>query len=106
MGLKAVTRISFVETMADVLELANPAPGPNCPTTSYPDNETTYMLEYGPHGNVKPDVPHRRYSQTLERSLMDASWPGTVRNTRLFNGYAKQVGHLYEDVMNDPTYFY
>ena len=41
--------------------------------------------------NVNPKVPHPRWSQASERSI-DGS---RGRKTRLFNGYADWVGHLY-----------
>jgi sulfoxide reductase catalytic subunit YedY len=41
---------------------------------------------------VNPDVPHPRYSQKLEHRIGEF----TSRNTLLFNGYADQVGHLYQ----------
>src|SRR5713226_3770092 len=48
--------------------------------------------EYGFYSNVNPDVDHPRYSQQMEHRIGE---PGS-RPTLLFNGYAEQVGHLYE----------
>src|SRR5712664_861294 len=57
---------------------------------------TTWNVEwpaaYGFYSNVNPDVPHPRYSQQMEHRIGE---PGS-RPTLLFNGYAEQVGHLYE----------
>ena len=46
--------------------------------------------EYGFWANVNPDVPHPRWSQATERTLGGGRVP-----TRLYNGYAEQVAHLY-----------
>jgi len=48
--------------------------------------------EYGFWANVNPDVPHPRWSQSSERLLGS----GDRVPTRLFNGYAEQVAHLYD----------
>ena len=48
--------------------------------------------EYSWHSNVEPDVPHPRWSQASERLIPD----GERVLTKLYNGYADQVGHLYE----------
>ncbi len=49
--------------------------------------------EYGFYANVNPDVDHPRWSQKRERRI-----PGFFKNTPtlLFNGYADEVGQLYE----------
>ena len=47
--------------------------------------------EYGFYSNVNPDVPHPRWSQARERRIGEFY----KRKTLLFNGYAKQVAHLY-----------
>ena len=59
------------------------------PTTTW-DKE--WPEAYGFYSNVNPDVPHPRYSQKLEHRIGEF----TSRNTLLFNGYADQVGHLYQ----------
>ena len=72
-GIKAVTRISFVEQQ--------------------PKN--TWQIsngdEYGFYANVNPDVDHPRWTQSSERRI------GQFRRQRtlMFNGYADQVAHLY-----------
>jgi methionine sulfoxide reductase catalytic subunit len=48
--------------------------------------------EYGFYSNVNPGVDHPRWSQKTEHRIGEF----TSRNTLLFNGYADQVGYLYE----------
>jgi len=48
--------------------------------------------EYGFYSNVNPNVDHPRWSQKTERRIGEFR----SRPTLLFNGYAEQVGHLYE----------
>ncbi len=48
--------------------------------------------EYSWHSNVEPDVPHPRWSQASERLIPD----GERVLTKLYNGYADQVAHLYK----------
>src|SRR6185312_10761305 len=72
-GIKAITRISFVETQpANTWQIANPN-------------------EYGFYANVNPEVDHPRWTQASERHI------GVFRRqkTLMFNGYADQVGKLY-----------
>jgi sulfoxide reductase catalytic subunit YedY len=47
--------------------------------------------EYGFYANVNPNVSHPRWSQATER-VIDG---GGRRETELFNGYGKEVAHLY-----------
>ena len=49
-------------------------------------------FEYGFYANVNPNVPHRRWSQESERRIGEL----TRRSTLMFNGYERQVAHLYE----------
>ncbi len=57
---------------------------------------TTWNLEapneYGFYSNVNPNVDHPRWSQRTEHRIGEF----TSHNTLQFNGYAEQVGHLYE----------
>lgn len=57
---------------------------------------TTWNLEapneYGFYSNVNPNVDHPRWSQRLEHRIGEFG----SRKTFLFNGYADQVGQLYE----------
>ena len=72
-GIKAITRISFVERQPkNTWQLAN-------------------SDEYGFYANVNPEVDHPRWTQSSERRI------GQFRRQRtlMFNGYADQVGHLY-----------
>jgi len=48
--------------------------------------------EYGFYSNVNPNVSHPRWSQNYEHRIGEYG----SRETLLFNGYAAQVGHLYE----------
>jgi len=48
--------------------------------------------EYGFYGNVNPKVDHPRWSQATEKRLGETF----RRRTLMFNGYEKQVAHLYE----------
>ncbi|HEX6033060.1 MAG TPA: molybdopterin-dependent oxidoreductase, partial [Anaerolineales bacterium] len=50
--------------------------------------------EYGFYSNVNPDRPHPRWSQASERRIGELA----RRPTLMFNGYAEQVAHLYEDM--------
>lgn len=56
--------------------------------------------EYGFYSNVNPDVSHPRWSQSTEQVI------GTLRRQKslLFNGYADEVGKLYEG-MNLKKYY-
>ncbi|HMG74880.1 MAG TPA: protein-methionine-sulfoxide reductase catalytic subunit MsrP [Pyrinomonadaceae bacterium] len=48
--------------------------------------------EYGFYSNVNPGIDHPRWSQKTEHRIGEF----TSRNTLLFNGYADQVGYLYQ----------
>jgi sulfoxide reductase catalytic subunit YedY len=48
--------------------------------------------EYGFYSNVNPNVDHPRWSQKMEHRIGEYG----SRPTLIFNGYAEQVGHLYE----------
>ena len=62
--------------------------------------EEIQSSEYGFWANVNPKVPHPRWSQASERLL------GTNerRETLLYNGYAEQVAHLYQDIKNERLF--
>ena len=56
---------------------------------------TAQSAEYKFYSNVDPEVPHPRWSQASEW------WRGdrTTRHPTLwYNGYEKQVGHMYEGI--------
>ena len=61
----------------------------NQPTTTW---NREWPEAYGFYSNVNPSVPHPRYSQSTEHRIGEF----TSRNTLLFNGYADQVGYLYQ----------
>src|SRR5690242_5458492 len=72
-GIKAITRISFVENQPrNTWQIANPN-------------------EYGFYANVNPEVDHPRWTQASERRI------GQFRRvkTLMFNGYADQVASMY-----------
>lgn len=73
-GIKSIVKISLVDDE---------------PTTTW---NREWPQAYGFYSNVNPDVPHPRYSQKMEHRIGEF----TSRNTLLFNGYADQVGHLYQ----------
>ncbi|MEM7208259.1 MAG: protein-methionine-sulfoxide reductase catalytic subunit MsrP [Pseudomonadota bacterium] len=66
--------------------------------------------EYGFYSNVNPEVDHPRWSQAKERRLDKNSNEGITslftkkRETLMFNGYAEQVAHMYDDM--DLAKFY
>ncbi len=56
--------------------------------------------EYGFWANVNPEVPHPRWSQAEEQLLgSDETVP-----TRLFNGYADEVAHLYDGLAGERLF--
>lgn len=72
-GIKAITRISFVEKQPEnTWQVTNPG-------------------EYGFYANVNPEVDHPRWTQASERRI------GQFRRqkTLMFNGYADQVAKMY-----------
>jgi len=52
--------------------------------------------EYGFYANVNPEVDHPRWSQASERRLPSTLFRPNRIATRIFNGYAEQVAHLYQ----------
>lgn len=51
--------------------------------------------EYGFYSNVNPQVDHPRWSQKSERRIGGGLFAKRIE-TQMFNGYAEQVGSLYE----------
>ncbi len=77
-GIKAITKISFVEKQ---------------PPTSW---NLQAADEYGFYANVNPKVDHPRWSQATERRIGEGSFLGSSRRpTLLFNGYGEEVSSLY-----------
>jgi sulfoxide reductase catalytic subunit YedY len=52
--------------------------------------------EYGFYSNVNPNVQHPRWSQATERVIGGKGGFNEKRDTEMFNGYEKQVAHLYK----------
>jgi sulfoxide reductase catalytic subunit YedY len=57
--------------------------------------------EYGFYANVNPDVPHPRWSQATERRIGESGRIPTL----LFNGYAEEVAHLYDNLESREWYY-
>jgi sulfoxide reductase catalytic subunit YedY len=73
-GVKSIVKIRFVEQMPkNTWWVTNPS-------------------EYGFYANVNPEVDHPRWSQARERRIGEL----LRRQTLMFNGYAEQVGRMYE----------
>lgn len=56
--------------------------------------------EYGFYANVNPNVSHPRWSQARERRLGESG----RRETLMFNGYEKEVAHLYQGMDLEKYY--
>jgi methionine sulfoxide reductase catalytic subunit len=52
--------------------------------------------EYGFYANVNPQVDHPRWSQAKERRLPSGLLSPNMIDTKMFNGYAGEVAHLYK----------
>ena len=76
-GFKSIKSIVKITLVADQPPTTWNIAGPN---------------EYGFYSNVNPGVDHPRWSQRTEHRIGEF----TSRNTLLFNGYADQVGYLYQ----------
>lgn len=77
-NIKSIVAIEFVEKM---------------PLNSWRQNAPH---EYGFYANVNPSVNHPRWSQKTERVIGKGSFFSPKRrDTELFNGYGKEVAHLY-----------
>ncbi len=74
-SIKSIVKIDLVEEMPTSLWMAS-APH-----------------EYGFYANVNPEVDHPRWSQASERRIGEFG----RRPTLLYNGYAEEVAHLYQD---------
>ncbi len=76
---KSVVKISFVERE---------------PSTAW---NKANAHEYGFYSNVNPEVDHPRWSQASERVIGGKGLSAVAgrRRTEMFNGYEKQVAHLY-----------
>ena len=81
-SIKSIVRFHFAETR---------------PKTFW---EEIQPAEYGFWANVNPDVSHPRWSQATERML----GTGERVPTKLYNGYAMQVAHLYKDLQDERLF--
>ena len=72
-GIKSIVKIKLVATQ---------------PPTTW---NIAAPTEYGFYANVNPHVDHPRWSQATEQRIGESG----RRPTLMFNGYEKQVGHLY-----------
>ena len=81
-SIKSITRITFTDKR---------------PVSFW---EELIAEEYGFWANVNPDVPHRRWSQAMERDLET----GEKIPTQLYNGYGEQVAELYKDLQDQPLF--
>ncbi len=77
-SIKSIVRINFRETQPD---------------TTWVDLQAN---EYGFYANVNPNVHHPRWRQDMERRLPQTLFSRQYIETRLFNGYAEQVAHMYD----------
>jgi methionine sulfoxide reductase catalytic subunit len=75
-GIKSIVRIRFVDKQ---------------PATSW---NIANAQEYGFYSNVNPQVDHPRWSQATERRI-GAGLLNSRIPTKMFNGYADQVGSMY-----------
>ncbi|MDA7965553.1 protein-methionine-sulfoxide reductase catalytic subunit MsrP [Ruegeria sp.] len=55
----------------------------------------SWPAEYGFYSNVNPNVDHRRWSQAMESRIGGGLFSRRIP-TRMFNGYADEVAHLYD----------
>ena len=75
-SIKSIVKISFVEKEPlNTWQIQNPK-------------------EYGFYANVNPNVDHPRWSQKKERVLGSF----LKQNSLMFNGYEKEVAHLYKEM--------
>lgn len=75
-GGKSIVKIRFTEKMPVTTWMQA---GPN---------------EYGFYANVNPKVSHPRWTQSSEKPIGAGLFAGRIK-TKMFNGYAEQVAHLY-----------
>ncbi len=79
-SIKSIVKIHLTSTM---------------PTTTW---NTLQPQEYGFYANVNPEVDHPRWSQAAERRLPSSLFNPNRIPTLKFNGYEKEVAHLYKDM--------
>lgn len=76
-SIKAITKIRLVEKM---------------PVSTWMKANSK---EYGFFANVNPEVDHPRWSQATERRIGESLLAPRLK-TEMFNGYQKEVAHLYQ----------
>ncbi|CAM8324675.1 COG2041 Sulfite oxidase and related enzymes [Candidatus Methylopumilus universalis] len=76
-SIKAITKIRLVEKM---------------PVSTWMKANSK---EYGFYANVNPEVDHPRWSQATERRIGESLLAPRLK-TEMFNGYQKEVAHLYQ----------
>jgi sulfoxide reductase catalytic subunit YedY len=76
-SIKAITKIRLVEKM---------------PVSTWMKANSK---EYGFFANVNPEVDHPRWSQSTERRIGESLLAPRLK-TEMFNGYQKEVAHLYQ----------
>ncbi len=81
-SVKSIVRVSFTEER---------------PLTFW---EEVASAEYGFWANVNPEVPHRRWSQAMERVL----GTGETVPTEIYNGYGAEVASLYTGLEGEPLF--
>jgi sulfoxide reductase catalytic subunit YedY len=84
-SIKAITKIRLVEKM---------------PVSTWMKANSK---EYGFYANVNPEVDHPRWSQSTERRIGESLLAPRLK-TEMFNGYQKEVAHLYQG-MDLSRYF-
>ncbi len=84
-SIKAITKIRLVEKM---------------PVSTWMKANSK---EYGFFANVNPEVDHPRWSQSTERRIGESLLAPRLK-TEMFNGYQKEVAHLYQG-MDLSKYF-
>jgi sulfoxide reductase catalytic subunit YedY len=84
-SIKAITKIRLVEKM---------------PVSTWMKANSK---EYGFYANVNPEVDHPRWSQATERRIGESLLAPRLK-TEMFNGYQKEVAHLYQG-MDLSRYF-
>jgi methionine sulfoxide reductase catalytic subunit len=75
-GGKSIVKIRFVEKL---------------PLTTWAKSGPS---EYGFYANVNPEVDHPRWTQSSEKPIGAGLFGGRIK-TKMFNGYAEQVGQMY-----------
>ena len=89
-GIKSIVKIAFTEHQ---------------PPTSW---NRQAPREYGFYSNVNPRVDHPRWSQAKERRITGESGFKALFapkiETKMFNGYAEEVAHLYQGLDLQKNY--